>query len=111
MKKISIKKTIITSALVVCMAVSSAAGIASAKTLSNVNGCKKVEYGTTFSGNPYARSYTTGTFDSHWASVSVRETGRYARKSTPYKGWTWKATVNPGTWWTYHYTVGCGRGL
>ncbi len=111
MKKFKAKKSIITGVLIVCMTVISAAGIASAKTVKDFNDCTKFEYGTTFWGNPYARSYTTGTFDSHWASVEVQETGSYARKNTPYKGWTSKATADPGTWWTYHYTVTCGRGL
>lgn len=102
MKKLGIKRSVTTILLVAIMATTACAGFASAKT-KTINGIK-VEYSTTFTGKPWARSYTNS--GRHYASVST-STGKYA-KTTADCGWTSKATVSPGTLGFYTYWVSGG---
>lgn len=96
--------------LAICMMIAFSGKSVEAKTVKNYHNCAAIQYGTSY-GKPYARSYyNRGWISPHWASVRIRETGNYVCKDTPYKGWTPKATVRPGTWWTYHYSVNCGLG-
>lgn len=105
MKRYRMKRSIATMLLVVSLLVATCAGFASAKTVKNYFGTgTKLEYGETFLGNPYARSYTIG--GGHYASVST-STGKYAKTTAP-SGWTKKATVNPGTLGFYRYYVDAG---
>ena len=116
MRKVS--KSVVSVALLVCISLGAMSGIATATTKRNVNGCDKLEYGVTWMGvgKPYAASYIGNHgwnfIDPHWASVYVHESGNYAAKDTPYRGWTAKAKTNTGVsvWRTFRYTASCGKG-
>ena len=108
MKKLNIKRIVAVALLVFTMTVGIGSGFAEAKTHKFSNGVK-VEYG--YSLNVHAKSYyKDGDICPHWVSVRIQETGQYAAKDTPFKGWTAKAKINPSTWRTYHYTVSAGLG-
>lgn len=105
MKAFSFKKSIATLILVVALTVTAVVGVASAKTVKNYFGSgTKVEYGETFWGNPYAKSYALA--GGHYASIST-STGKYKRTTAP-SGWTKDASVSPGTLGFYRYYADAG---
>ena len=105
MKKFNLKKSVLACILVLVLTMSAGAGVASAKTIKNYFGTgTKLEYGLTFWGNPYAKSYTNA--GGHYAKVQT-STGNSAIKKAP-AGWTKDAKCSAGTWGTFRYWADAG---